>query len=172
MVRALARTMARKATFQTIRNVGCVVMKRLKFFTKHADTLKETRKELSRKGIGPQHLHVFIRENVRHRYDGLLMLADKDHEETELSATTIFYCLIFLSGTVLLYLNQLSFLGFAVLFLVLSLVPSVTKYIRGNKANANAKNLKNVYFLVVDVPEEDECTEQELLRDHPDLIPQ
>ncbi len=147
-------------------------MKRLKFFTKHADTLKETRKELSRKGIGPQHLHVFIRENVRHRYDGLLMIADKDHEDTELSTVTLYYCLLFLGGTVLLYLNQLSFLSFAALFLALSSAPSITKYLRSKKAKVSTDSLKNVYFLVVDVPEEDERTEQELLRHHPDLIPQ
>lgn len=147
-------------------------MKRLKFFTKHADTLKETRKELARKGIGPQHLHVFIRENVRHRYDGLLMLAEKDHEDTELSAVTIFYSILFLSGTVLLYLNQLSFLAFAGLFLLVSTVPGLLKFARAKKAEVSANSLKNVYFLVVDVPDGDERTERELLRHHPDLIPQ
>lgn len=147
-------------------------MKHLKYFTGRANALKEARAGLERNGVAPQHIHTFVRRNDSHRYDGLLLQTDKDHEEKKLRQGVLFWAVMFLFSSVLIQSSLLSLTeAFGLVFLV-SLITLVAKFpFRGNAKKQRGK-LDCVYFLVVDVDQKNSQKIHRLAMSHPDLTAQ
>lgn len=146
-------------------------MKQLKFFTKYADTLKATQAELSKHGVEPKRLHVFVRDNVSHRYDGLILHSDKGMEERRHLSQNGLFALLFIGGSLALYYGQLSFVEIALAFALVSVIPYCLRFTHASR-DKQQQALKKVYFLVVDVNEDDDSLVNDILKHHPDLLPQ
>lgn len=146
-------------------------MKQLRFFTNHAATLKATQDELEKKGITAEKLHIFIKDNSRHSYDGLVLQSERGRENVKIRWGTLsFVALTFLASLALLN-GLISFLGFAAVIGCYSLVPLLSKKsVREKYANKEA--LKKVYFLIVDVKDNEEGVVTRIAKHHSDLIPQ
>lgn len=146
-------------------------MKQLKFFTKYADTLKATQAELSKHGVEPKRLHVFVRDNVRHRYDGLILHSDKGMEQRRHLSQTGLFALLFIAASLALYYSQLTFVEIALAFALLSTLPYCLRFIQSGR-DKQQQALKKVYFLVVDVNDDEDSVVNDIVKHHPDLLPQ
>jgi len=144
-------------------------MKQLKFFTNHAKTLEATQNELARKGISPSNLHIFIKDNSKHRYDGLILLSNREQENSALDNRIFVYVLLSLLAVIALFHQWISFLGFAIVMILPAVLPFVLNGLITSTC-VKKDTLKKVYFLVIDVDEEKQDLVKSVVKNYPDLV--
>ncbi len=146
-------------------------MKQLKFFTSQSDTMQATKAALSSLGIAPHHLRVFTRANQQHRFDGLVMQSDREKEESSLNRTAAIYAGVSLLGAFAVYSHWFAFIDFFAIVFVVSLLFFLRNLFFRNATLPEEANEK-VYFLVVEVEEENEKKVASLTEACPGLIAQ
>ncbi len=146
-------------------------MKQLKFFTRRVETLKATQDELAKKGIAPEHLHIFIKDNVKNRYDGLLLQSEQELESLLLRNTIVVFVILSLFAALAVFAQWISFTAFALLVILCAVIASVLKGL-GSANGVKKDALKKVYFLVVDVDENERDVVERVAKNHPDLVAQ
>lgn len=152
-------------------------MKQLKFFTSQVDTLKATQDELEKKGFTADKLHVFVKDNSHHSFDGLVLQSKHQEENSTVRWGTMMFVVLTFLAAFALFSQWISFLGFATIMGIYSLVPLFAKKeVRSKYADKYASNktaLKEVYFLIVDVNKgKEENVVARIAKHHSDLISQ
>ena len=144
-------------------------MQQLKFFTDHAETIRNTCNDIASMGITPNHYQIFTKDNSRHQFDGLILANKKSSDELEMDKAAAWIAAGCIVGCIGMYAHWFTP---ATLFCLLMFI-GLFSFFRALKKTDKEEIHRysgQVYFLVLDVAESDAQKISKKLRNRTRLV--